>query len=173
MIWLNACKKPSPIRDLGERAEVKVRMGKISTSAQDQFFPQRVAEDFDLTDHTCFHSVLPVRVVWLGKVDHLLVSAGQSLLVTFPWAPRVPWQRNLQWGKTNTHARHHYWCNAIRYYKSNPPINIIWSSGAIFLTNFGRSFRSRFGSLLSVFDTFQCNLFFGADRKCDCCLCGK
>ena len=88
--------KPSPIRDLGERAEVKVRMGKISTSAQDQFFPQRIAGDFDLTDHTCFHSVLPVRVVWLGKVDHLLVSAGQSLLVTFPWAPRVPWQRNLQ-----------------------------------------------------------------------------
>ena len=40
--------------------------------------------------------MLPVRVVWLGKVDHLLVSAGQSLLVTFPWAPRVPWQRNLQ-----------------------------------------------------------------------------
>ena len=71
-------------------------MGKVSTGAQDQFFPQRVAEDFDLTDHTCFHSVLPVRVVWLGKVDHLLVSAGQSLLVTFPWAPRVPWQRNIQ-----------------------------------------------------------------------------
>ena len=94
MIWLN--EKPSPIRDLGERAEVKVRMGKVPTGAQDQLFPQRVAGDFNLTDHTCFHSVLPVRVVWLGKVDHLLVSAGQSLLVTFPWAPRVPWQRNLQ-----------------------------------------------------------------------------
>ena len=38
-------------------------------------------------------------------------------------------------------------------YLYDAPINIIWSSGAMFFTSFGRSFLRRFGSLLSVFDT--------------------
>ena len=43
-------------------------MGKISTGAQDQLFPQRVAEDFDLTDHTRFHSVTgKSSLAWEGR----------------------------------------------------------------------------------------------------------
>ena len=45
---------------------------------------------------TWWHSVymvVPIRVVWLGKINHLLVGAGQPLLITLPRAPRVSWRR--------------------------------------------------------------------------------
>ena len=43
--------------------------------------------------------------------------------------------------------------NLWKLIKLDWPIKIIWSSGAIFLTSFGRSLRRRLGSLLSVLDT--------------------
>ena len=65
----------------------------------------------------------------------------------------APATTTAQSGKTNQHSALNIFDDA--------PINIIWSSGAMFFTSFGRSFLRRFGSLLSVLDTCNMSVFRG------------
>ena len=92
--WYQWAIRYPPIRDLGEWAEVKVGVGKISTSTQYQLFPKRIPGNFRNNNNGTLSMAIPVGVVWFGKVDHLLVSACQTFLIAFPRAPRVPCQRN-------------------------------------------------------------------------------
>ena len=75
----------------------------------------------------------------------------------------APATTTAQSGKTNQHSALNIFDDA--------PINIIWSSGAMFFTSFGRSFLRRFGSLLSVFDT--CNMSVRRDLQEQISGCGQ
>ena len=67
------------IRDLGERAQVKVNVSDVAAVREDHLLPQTVA----------------VGIVGLRKVNHLLVGLSQTFLVALPGGPGVTDENHL------------------------------------------------------------------------------